>query len=64
MGGVTKVMIVGKSQEKKEVKLQKQLSINNPTKCWNLHFEGDRVLHYFGDDDDNNNIRAWAWNGI
>ena len=54
MGGVTKVMTVGKSQEKKEVKLQKQLSINNPTQHWNLHFEGDRVLHYFGGDDNNN----------
>ena len=36
MGGVTKVMTVGKSQEKKEVKLQKRLSINNPTQLWNL----------------------------
>ena len=59
MGDVTKVMTVGKSQEKKEVKLQKRLSIKNPTQRWNLHFERDRVLHYFDDDDDDDdNIRA------
>ena len=59
MGDVTKVMTVGKSQEKKEVKLQKRLSIKNPTQRWNLHFERDRVLHYFATDDDNNN-NIWA----
>ena len=53
MGDVTKVLTVGKSQEKKEVKLQKLLSITNLTQRWNLHFQIDRVLHYFGDDDDN-----------
>ena len=37
-------MSVSKLYEKKEVKLQKQVSSNNATQHWSIRFERDRVL--------------------
>ena len=37
-------------EDKKEVKLHKQLSSKIRGQRWNLHFEIERVLHYFNDE--------------